>query len=148
MSSTVTLHRVVKAPPERVFRAFTDAAAQAKWLAPRGFTCTVHEMDVRKGGSYRMSFTNFANGQTHGFSGKYIAIIPDQKLQYTDVFDDPNLPGTLTTTVELAEVSCGTELRITQDNIPAAIPPEMCYLGWQDSLDQLLALVETAPPAG
>ncbi len=148
MSSTVTLHRVVKAPPERVFRAFTDAAAQAKWLAPRAFTFTVHEMDVRKVGSYRMSFTNFASGQTHGFSGKYIVIIPDQKLQYTDVFDDPNLPGTLTTTVELAEVSCGTELRITQDNIPAAIPPEMCYLGWQDSLDQLLALVETAPPAG
>ena len=148
MPGTVTLHRVLSAPPERVFRAFTTAAAQAKWLPPKGFTCTVHEMDVRKGGTYRMNFTNHATGEVHGFGGKYLELTANKRLKFTDEFDDPNLPGVVTTTVDLTQVSCGTELHITQENLPDAIPVEMCYLGWQDSLDQLAALVQTAPPPG
>ncbi|HMT14114.1 MAG TPA: SRPBCC family protein [Aestuariivirga sp.] len=147
MGNTVTLHRVLKAPPERVYRAFTDAAAQAKWLPPDGFTCTVHEFNPVQDGTYRMKFTNFANGQEHAFGGKFTELIPNRKVSYTDQFEDPNMPGIMTTTVELMEVSCGTEVRITQANLPDAIPLEMCYLGWQDSLRQLAALVETAPPA-
>jgi uncharacterized protein YndB with AHSA1/START domain len=148
MGNTIKLHRVVKAPPERVYKAFTDAAAMAKWLAPKGFTCTVHQMTARVGGGFRMSFTNFDNGQSHSFGGNFLELKPHERLRYTDTFDDPNLPGEITVTVLLRPVSCGTDLAITQENVPDVIPVEMCYLGWQDSLAQLMDLVETAPPAG
>jgi uncharacterized protein YndB with AHSA1/START domain len=146
MGNTVNLHRVLKAPPERVYRAFLDPQALAKWLPPDGFTCTVHHADATVGGSFRMSFTNFASGQSHAFGGEYLELMPNEKLRYTDRFDDPNLPGEIVVTVLLREVSCGTDIRITQENIPDVIPPEMCYLGWQDSMRQLAALVETAAP--
>lgn len=148
MPGTVKLHRVVKAPPERVYKAFLDADAMAKWLPPDGFTAKMHSIDAKVGGKFRMSFTNFANGQTHAFGGEYLQLVPGKKLRYTDTFDDPNLPGVIEVTVELKPVSCGTDLSITQAGLPDAIPLEMCYLGWQDSLRQLAALVETAPPAG
>jgi uncharacterized protein YndB with AHSA1/START domain len=147
MGNTVKLHRVIKAPLERVYKAFTDAAGMAKWLPPNGFTCTVHHMDAKVGGTFKMSFTNFANGQSHGFGGEFLELKPYEKIRYTDKFDDPNLPGVITVTVLLKAVSCGTDLNITQENLPEVIPLEMCYLGWQDSLRQLADLVETAPPA-
>lgn len=141
-TGTVTLHRTLRAPPERVFRAFIDPAANAKWIAPYGFTCTVHEMDARVGGRFRMSFTNFTTGNGHSFGGEYREIVTNSKLVYSDVFDDPNLPGEMITTVTLRAVSCGTDLHIVQAGIPSVIPTEMCYLGWQESLVQLAQLVE------
>jgi uncharacterized protein YndB with AHSA1/START domain len=142
----VKLHRVLAAPVEKVFRAFTQADAMASWLPPYGFVCTVHSMDVKVGGTYKMSFTNFTTGNSHSFGGEYIEVIPDEKLKYTDQFDDPNLPGQMITTVILKTVVCGTELVITQEGIPEAIPVEMCYLGWQESLDKLKKLVEPNIP--
>ncbi len=141
-SGTVRLHRVLRADPERVYRAFTDAAAMAKWLPPYGFTCTVHEMDPRVGGRYRMSFTNFTNRKSHAFGGEYLELVPSRRLRYSDVFEDPNLPGEMQTTVVLKAVSCGTDVDIVQEGIPSVIPTEMCYLGWQESLAQLAKLVE------
>lgn len=139
---TVRLHRVVRATPERVFRAFTDAAAWCKWLPPFGFTGTVERLDARVGGSYRMAFTNFTTGHSHSFGGEYLEVVQNEKLRYTAAFDDPNLPGTMQTTVTLKAVSCGVELSIVQEGIPSMIPVEMCYLGWQESLQLLLQLVE------
>jgi uncharacterized protein YndB with AHSA1/START domain len=141
-SNTVQLHRVLSATPERVYRAFTDPDAMAKWLPPHGFTGKVHEMDARVGGRYRMSFTNFSNGQSHSFGGTYVELKPNELLRYTDVFDDPNLPGEMMTTVTLKAVSCGVELRVLQEGIPSMIPVEQCYLGWQQSLTLLTQLVE------
>jgi uncharacterized protein YndB with AHSA1/START domain len=146
MGNTVRMHRVIKAPPERIYKAFTDADAMAKWLPPDGFTCKVHHLDAKVGGLFRMAFANFATGQSHSFGGEYLEMKPYEKLRYSDKFDDPNLPGEIIVTVELRPVSCGTELHVTQENIPEVIPPEMCYLGWQDSMRQLMALVETAAP--
>lgn len=146
MGNTVKLHRVIKAPPERVYRAFIEADAMAKWLPPDGFTAAVDHCDARPGGTFRMSFRNFDNGQSHAFGGEFLDLVPGQTIRYTDKFDDPNLPGVITVTVTLKQVLCGTELNITQENLPEVIPLEMCYLGWQDSLRQLAALVETAPP--
>jgi uncharacterized protein YndB with AHSA1/START domain len=146
--NTVRLHRVLRAPPERVFRAFLDPDAMARWVPPYGFTGKVHEMDARVGGGYRMSFTNFGTGHSHAFGGKYLELTPPTKLSYTDRFDDPNLPGEMVTTVTLTKVMCGTELSIVQEGIPAVIPVEMCYLGWQESLAQLAKLVEPEIPDG
>lgn len=146
MPGTVRLHRVLKAPAERVYRAFTTPEAMAKWLPPHGFTCTVHHMEARVGGSFRMSFTNFTTQQAHAFSGEYLELVPNTLLRYTDQFDDPNLPGVLQVTISLTPVLCGTELNIVQEGIPDAIPVEMCYLGWQESLGQLAALVEPEIP--
>src|SRR4051812_6565812 len=145
MPGTVRFHRVLRAPPERVYKAFLDADALAKWLPPNGFTCKVHSMDARVGGKFRMSFTNFANGQSHSFGGEYLELKPNERLRYTDKFDDPNLPGVIEVTVELKKVSVGTEVHIVQAGIPDAIPLEMCYLGWQDSLMLLGKLVEGIP---
>lgn len=145
-SSTVELHRVLRTTPEKLYRAFTSAEAMAKWLPPHGFTCTVHEMEVKIGGSYRMSFTNFSTGNGHSFGGKYIELVPGAHLRYIDAFDDPNLPGEMSTSVTLKPVSCGTELSIVQEGIPDAIPVEACYLGWQESLTQLAMLVEPDIP--
>lgn len=147
MPGTVKLHRVLKCSPEIVYRAFIEADAMAKWLPPNGYTGKVHSMEAKVGGTFRMSFTNFANGQSHMFGGEYLEMVPGEKLRYTDRFDDPNLPGVITVTVLLKAVSCGADVSITQEGIPDAIPVEMCYLGWQDSLRQLAALVETAPPS-
>lgn len=141
MPGTVTLHRVFPAPPEKLFRAFTNAEALAQWLPPYGFTATVHSLDAREGGSHRMSFTNFTTGAAHGFGGDYLEFVPGQRLRYSDRFDDPNLPGEMIVTVDFKSVSVGTELRIEQADIPDAIPVEGCYLGWQDSLDKLARLV-------
>jgi len=143
---TVRLHRVLRAPPSKVYRAFLEPLAMAKWLPPHGFTCVVHQMEPRVGGRFRMSFQNFSTGGGHAFGGEYLELVPDQRLRYTDVFDDPNLPGTLEVTVNLRAVLCGTELSVTQSGIPAPIPLEMCYLGWQESLTQLAALVEPDIP--
>ena len=143
---TVQLHRVLRAPPERVYRAFLAADALAKWLPPYGFTCQVHQLDARVGGTHRMSFRNFSTGHGHSFGGEYLELVPNEKLRYTDRFDDPKLPGTLEVTVSLRPVLCGTELSIVQSGIPEAIPVEMCYLGWQESLAQLAQLVEPAIP--
>ena len=140
--NTIRLHRVLRAPPERVYRAFLDPAAMVKWLPPNGFTATVHEMDARVGGGHRMSFTNFTTGQSHSFGGKYVELRPNERIRYTDAFDDANLPGEMQVTIALRQVSCGTELDVVQENVPAAIPPEMCYLGWQESLTLLARLVE------
>ncbi len=142
MPQTIQLHRVLRCPPVRLFNAFTNAAALAKWLPPFGFTCTVHEFDFRVGGKFRMSFTNHTNGSSHSFGGEYLQIVPNELLRYTDVFDDPNLAGTINVTIILKEVLCGTELRATQEGIPDVIPAEMCYLGWQESLIQLAQLAE------
>jgi len=144
--NNVSLHRVLAAPPEKVFRAFTDPLAIASWLPPYGFLCTVHEMDVKVGGGYRMSFTNFSTGNSHSFGGKYVDIKPNEFLQYTDKFDDPNLPGEMMTSVWLRKSVAGTEIKILQEGIPAAIPADMCYLGWQDSLDKLTRLVQPEIP--
>ena len=141
-NNSVSLHKVLKTKPEKVFRAFTDANAMASWLPPFGYLCTVHSMDVHVGGSYKMSFTNFSTGHSHSFGGKYIEIKPNEFLKYTDVFDDPNLPGEMITSVWLKKVSVGTEIKIVQEGIPPVIPVEMCYLGWQDSLEKLTRLVE------
>lgn len=139
---TVRLHRVLRAPPEKVYRAFLDAGALAKWLPPYGFTCTVHHLDARAGGGFRMSFHNFTSGNAHSFGGEYLELVPSQRIRYTDRFDDPNLPGTIEVTVTLKAVSVGTELNIVQAGIPDVIPPEACYLGWQESLRHLARLVE------
>jgi uncharacterized protein YndB with AHSA1/START domain len=143
---TVRLHRVLRTQPEKVYRAFLDARAMAKWLPPYGFTCTVHHMDTHVGGTFRMSFHNFSSGNGHSFSGEYLELLPNERIRYTDKFDDPNLPGVLEVTVSLKPVLCGTELNITQSGIPEAIPLEMCYLGWQESLAQLATLVEPDIP--
>jgi uncharacterized protein YndB with AHSA1/START domain len=140
--NTVHLHRVLRAPPERVYRAFITAEALAKWLPPNGYTATVHHMDARAGGTFRMSFTNFTTRQSHSFGGEYLELIPNELLRYTDKFDDPNLPGVMQVTVSLQAVACGTELSIVQEGIPDVIPVEMCYLGWQESLVLLAMLVE------
>jgi uncharacterized protein YndB with AHSA1/START domain len=145
-TGTVRLHRVLRAKPERVYRAFLTAEAMAKWLPPYGFTCTVHDLNAKVGGTYRMSFTNFTSGNSHSFGGEYRALVPNERLRYTDRFDDPNLPGEMLTTVTLKQVSCGTELNVVQEGIPEAIPVEMCYLGWQESLAQLATLVEPEIP--
>jgi uncharacterized protein YndB with AHSA1/START domain len=143
---TVKLHRVLRTTPERLYRAFVDPDALAKWLPPNGFTAKVHHMDARVGGSFRMSFTNFSTGNGHAFGGTYLELQPGERLRYTDTFDDPNLPGEMVTTVTLAKVSCGTELTVVQEGIPEAIPTEACYLGWQESLVLLGKLVEAEIP--
>ena len=142
MPSTIKLHRVLKATPERAYKAFVDAAAMAKWLPPYGFTCTVHHLDAKVGGTYRMSFTNFSSGNSHAFGGKYLELKPGERLRYTDKFEDPGLPGEMTTTITLKKVSVGTELNVVQEGVPDAIPAEACYLGWQESLAQLAHLVD------
>lgn len=141
-TNTIRLHRVLKAPAERVFKAFLDGDAKCKWLPPHGFTAAMHEDDPRVGGSYRMSFTNFGTGKSHSFGGTYTEITPNERIRYTDTFDDPNLPGEMAVTITLRSVMCGTELHISQEGVPSIIPAEMCYLGWQDSLNQLAHLVE------
>lgn len=141
-TGTVHLHRVLRAPPERVYRAFLDAEAMAKWLPPNGFTGRVHHLDASVGGTFRMSFTNFTTGHSHAFGGEYLELVENERLRYTDRFDDPNLPGIMTTTVTLKAVSCGTELDVVQEGIPDVIPVEACYLGWQESLGLLAKLVE------
>ena len=146
MPNSVQFHRVLRAAPEKVYRAFLDADAKAKWLPPNGFTCRVHHMDAKVGGTYKMSFTNFTTGHSHFFGGTYIELIPHERIRYTDRFDDPNLPGEMQTTVTMKKVSVGTELSILQEGLPAAIPPEACYLGWQESLTQLAHLVEPEIP--
>jgi uncharacterized protein YndB with AHSA1/START domain len=144
--NTVRLHRVLRAAPDRLYRAFVDGGAMAKWLPPYGFTCQVHQLDARVGGTYKMSFVNFTTGNGHSFGGEYLELVPNERLRYSDKFDDPNLSGEMETTVVLRAVSCGTELSITQTGIPQAIPLEMCYLGWQESLAQLATLVEPVIP--
>ena len=141
-TGTVRLHRVLRAPPERVYRAFLDADAMAKWLPPNGYTGKVHAMDARAGGRFRMSFTNFTTGQSHSFGGEYLELVPSERLRYTDRFDDPGLPGEMQVTVTLRHVACGTELTVVQEGIPEMIPLEACYLGWQESLLLLAQLVE------
>jgi len=145
-TNTVKLHRVLRSKPERVYRAFIDPAAMAKWLPPNGFTGTVHHMDAKVGGTFKMSFTNFCTTKSHSFGGKYLELKANELLRYTDVFDDPNLPGEMITTVVLKEVFCGTEINITQEGIPAMIPAEACYMGWQESLILLGKLVEAEIP--
>jgi len=145
-TGTIRLHRVLRAKPERIYRAFVDADAMAKWISPYGFTCKVHHMDAKVGGTFRMSFTNFTSGNGHSFGGEYLELVPSKKICYSDKFDDPNLPGEMKTTVTLTQVSCGTEIAIVQEGIPEAIPTEMCYLGWQESLAQLALLVEPEIP--
>ena len=146
MSGTVKLHRVFTSKPERVYKAFIDPDAMAKWLPPNGFTGKVHSMDARVGGSYKMSFTNFSNGQSHSFGGDFVELIPNERLVYTDKFDDPNMPGEMRTTVDIKQVSVGVEINIVQEGIPDMIPVEACYLGWQQSLAQLALLVEPDIP--
>ena len=139
---TVRLHRVLRAPPERVYRAFLDADANAKWLAPNGFTCRVHQLEAKVGGSYRMSFTNISNGESHSFGGMYVELVPNERIRHTDRFEDPHLKGQMQTTITFKKILVGTELTVLQEGIPAAIPPEACYLGWQESLALLALLVE------
>ena len=146
MPGTVRLHRVLTAKPEKVYRAFVEADAMAKWLPPGGFTCTVHQMDAKVGGGFKMSFRNFTTGHSHSFGGKYLELKPGERLRYTDTFDDPNLPGEMQVTVTLKAVSCGTDIDIVQEGIPDMIPTEMCYLGWQESLRNLAKLVEPDIP--
>jgi|SRR5690606_9994330 uncharacterized protein YndB with AHSA1/START domain len=145
-TGTVKLHRVLRATPERIYRAFLEPDAVAKWLPPYGFTCQVHHMDVKVGGTFRMSFRNFGTGNGHAFGGEYLDLVPHEKIRYTDEFDDPNLPGQMQTTVSLRQVACGTEVSIVQEGVPSVIPVEMCYLGWQESLMQLARLVEPTIP--
>ena len=141
-TGTVRIHRVLRAAPQKVYRAFLEPGAMAKWLPPYGFTCTVHHMEAQVGGTFKMSFQNFTNGQAHSFGGAYLELVPNERLRYTDVFDDPMLPGEMQVTVVLKPVLCGTELTVVQEGIPEVIPVEMCYLGWQESLAQLAHLVE------
>lgn len=145
-TNTVRLHRVLRATPERVYRAFLDAEAMVKWLPPHGFTGKVHHLDARVGGSYKSSFTNFSTGHSHAFGGEFLELVPNERIRHTDEFDDPYLPGKMQTTISIRQVTCGVELDIVQEGIPAAIPPEACYLGWQESLAQLALLVETVVP--
>jgi len=145
-TNTIRLHRVLRAKPEIVYRAFLDADALAKWMAPNGFTGKVHHMDAKVGGSYKMSFTNFGTGKSHSFGGKYLELTPHERLRYTDQFDDPNLPGEIQMSVSFKKVSCGTELHIVQEGVPDVIPAEACYLGWQESLTLLAKLVEAEIP--
>ena len=146
MSSTIHLHRVLRATPERVYRAFLDSEAMVKWVPPNGFTGKVHRMDARVGGSYRMSFTNFTTGKSHSFGGEYLELVPHERIRYNDKFDDPNLPGLMQVTITFKQVSCGTEVNITQEGVPDIIPAEACYLGWQESLALLAKLVEAEIP--
>ena len=141
-TSTIRLHRVLRAAPERIYRAFLDADALAKWLPPNGFTGKVHHLDAKVGGTYKMLFTNFTTGKSHSFGGTYLELVPHERIRYTDKFEDPNLPGDMQTTVTLKKVSCGTELHVVQEGLPDAIPPDACYLGWQESLVLLAQLVE------
>lgn len=147
-TNTIRLHRVLRAPPERVYKAFIDPDAMAKWLPPHGFTGKVHEMDARVGGKHRMSFTNFTTGNSHSFGGEYLELVPGERLRYTDRFDDPNLPGEMVVTVTLRKVLCGTEMNVVQEGVPEMIPPEMCYAGWQESLTLLAQLVDPEIPEG
>ena len=146
MTSTIRLHRIIKAPPERIYRAFLDPNALAKWLPPHGFFGTVHQMEPKVGGHYKMSFSNLTSGNGHAFGGQYLELVPNEKLRYSAVFDDPNLPGQMQTTITLREVFCGTEFSAVQEGIPEMIPAEMCYLGWQESLQLLIQLVEPTIP--
>lgn len=145
-TNTIQLHRVLKTSPTKIYRAFLDADAMAKWLPPHGFTGKVHQLEAKVGGSYKMSFTNFSSGHSHSFGGKYLELVPNERICHTDRFDDPNLPGEMKTTITLRQVSCGTELNIVQEGIPAVIPAEACYLGWQESLTLLAQLVEPDIP--
>ncbi|MDB6095603.1 MAG: polyketide cyclase [Verrucomicrobia bacterium] len=145
-TNTIRLHRVLRSSPEKVYRAFLDADAMSKWIPPHGFTGKVHHMDAKVGGTYKMAFTNFTTGQSHAFGGTYVELVPHERIRYTDKFDDPNLPGEIQVTVTLKKVLCGTEVNIVQEGVPAVIPAEMCYLGWQESLGQLAALVEPEIP--
>jgi uncharacterized protein YndB with AHSA1/START domain len=145
-TNTIRLHRVIRATPERIYRAFLDADAMAKWLPPNGFTGKVHHLEAKVGGTYKMSFTNFSSGSSHSFGGEYLELTPHERIRHTDKFDDPNLPGEMQVTINLKKVSCGTELSIVQEGVPAAIPPEACYLGWQESLILLAKLVEAEIP--
>jgi uncharacterized protein YndB with AHSA1/START domain len=145
-TGTIKLHRVLRAPAERIYRAFLEPDALAKWLPPYGFTCQVHQFEARVGGTYKMSFRNFGSGNSHSFGGEYVELVPFEKIRYTDRFDDPNLPGQMSATITLREVSCGTEVAILQEGVPEVIPVEMCYLGWQESLMQLAKLVEPEIP--
>jgi uncharacterized protein YndB with AHSA1/START domain len=147
-TNTIRLHRVLRSSPEKIYRAFLEADALAKWIPPYGFICKVHHLDAKVGGTFKMSFTNFGAGQNHSFGGEYLELVPHERLRYTDKFDDPNMPGLLTVTVTLKKVMCGTELNIEQAGVPAVIPVEMCYLGWQESLEQLAKLVEPEIKAG
>ena len=146
MPNTVRFHRVFRAPPERVYRAFLDADAMAKWLPPYGFTCKVHHMEAKVGGTFKMSFSSFSTGTGHSFGGEYLELVPNERIRYTDKFDDPNLPGVIEVTVLLRAVSCGTDIEIVQEGLPEMIPVEMCHLGWQESLAQLKRLVEPEIP--
>lgn len=145
-TNTIRLHRVLRTTPEKIYRAFLDADAMSKWLPPNGFTGKVHHLEAKVGGTYKMSFTNFSNAQIHSFGGKFLELEPHQRIRYSDEFDDPNLPGVMQTTVSLQKVSCGTELNIVQEGVPDSIPPEACYLGWQESLTLLAKLVEVEIP--
>ena len=145
-TGTIRVHRVLRAKPERVYRAFLDADAMAKWLPPYGFTCKVHRMEAKVGGAFRMSFTNFSTGRGHSFGGEYLELVPFERIRYKDRFDDPNLPGEMQVTVSLKQVSCGTGMDVVQEGIPSSIPLEMCYLGWQESIAQLVNLVEPEIP--
>ena len=144
--NTIRLHRVLRATPERVYRAFLDGDAMTKWLPPNGFTAKVHHMDATVGGTFKMSFTNFSTGKSHSFGGEYLELVPNERIRYTDRFDDPNLPGEIKTTVTLKKVSCGTELNVVQEGVPEVIPAEACYVGWQESLNLLAILVEPEIP--
>ena len=141
-TNTIRLHRVLRATPEKIYKAFLDPDAMAKWLPPNGFTAKVHQMDAKVGGTYKMSFTNFMTGKSHSFGGTYVELTPYERIRYTDKFDDPNLPGEMQTTITLTKVSCGTDLNVVQEGVPGVIPAEACYLGWQESLAQLAKLVE------
>ena len=145
-SHTIRLHRVLRASPEKIYRAFTEAAAMERWLPPFGFLGKVHHLEARVGGTFRMSFTNFGSGKSHSFGGEFLELVPHERIRYTDKFDDPNLPGVITVTVVLKKVMCGTELNVEQAGVPAVIPAEMCYLGWQESLEQLAKLAEPEIP--
>ena len=145
-TNTIRFHRVLRAPAERIYRAFLNADALAKWLPPNGFTGKVHHLDAKVGGTYKMSFTNFTTGNSHSFGGEYLELLPNERIRHTDKFDDPNLPGTMQVTVSFRKVSCGTELNVVQEGIPEIIPPEACYLGWQESLALLAELVEAETP--
>lgn len=146
LTNTIKLHRILRAPADRVYRAFLDADAMVKWIPPHGFTGKIHEIDVRIGGGYRMSFTNFSTGKSHSFGGTYLELSPGERIRYSDKFDDPNLPGEMHVTISLRKVLCGTEIEILQEGVPAAIPPEFCYAGWQESLQLLALLIEAEIP--